>query len=270
MHMKEYKETLLCLAEGSACGILSLTFIFLLAGFLGKINPSCLFYDIKLTDCFTVILASITVLATINEYNAHRKREKAEVLGQYNERYSRDEHINKVVDYIIRYMDNNYVNPLPSVHDAEMFMRFFEEMEIQIEEGRLDEEKVHDLFAYYAMVLDASIIIREKLGINDYEKDECLWVHFKNFTNHMMTFYHLSKYIWEPTNPNEKPLVFKITDKNKKGKNEEQRIIDVFSYKQGLLRFDDKEYQYIFKGSNEPDELHCIVDNTIYKGKGIL
>ena len=110
------------------------------------------FIDYNIKDGILIILASLTLIGTIYEYESHRERVKAEVLGQYNERYSRDEHINKVVPFLIEDIMNRKV-VAPSVHNVEMFMRFFEEMELQIEKDRLDAESVYKLFSYYAYTL---------------------------------------------------------------------------------------------------------------------
>ena len=156
------------IANRTACSILVLAFSFFIGKLLGIFNffP---FTDYKVTDCLTVMVTAMTILATIHEYQSHRERIKTEVLGQYNERYSRDEHVNKVVNYIIRHMDGKVTYCLPSTHDAEMFMRFFEEMQIQIDQERLVEKQVYDLFAYYAIAFDINSEIRNNLGIIDYE-----------------------------------------------------------------------------------------------------
>ena len=51
---------------------------------------------------------------------------------------------------------------IPGINTKEMFMRFFEELYLQIEEQNLDAKEVHDLFAYYALKFDK---------FNDYHKD---------------------------------------------------------------------------------------------------
>lgn len=110
-----------------------------------------LFKDEKISNIITMAIACVTLVMTLWEYLKHRDRVKAEVLGQYNERYSRDEHINKVVPFLIADIMNRKV-VAPSVHNVEMFMRFFEEMELQIEKDRLDAESVYKLFSYHIML----------------------------------------------------------------------------------------------------------------------
>lgn len=139
----------------------------------------------KPTDIILAILAITTLFCTFMEYSHHRKREKADVLGQYNERYSRDEHVNSVVNYLVCYKDNMTPKDRPCLHDVEMFMRFFEEMEIQIKEDRLDERYVYDLFSYYAIELGENEKLRLLLGVesDDYKSN---WKDYISFVNRMV------------------------------------------------------------------------------------
>ena len=139
----------------------------------------------KPTDIILAILAITTLFCTFMEYSHHRKREKADVLGQYNERYSRDEHVNSVVNYLACYKDNMIPKDRPCLHDVEMFMRFFEEMEIQIKEDRLDEKYVYDLFSYYAIELGGNEKLRLLLGVesDDYQSN---WKNYICFVDRMV------------------------------------------------------------------------------------
>ena len=222
----------------------------------------------KFTDLLMALFAAITLFYTYMQYKDYRKREKSEVLGQYNERYSRDEHVNKVVDYIIRHMEGEYIIKKPTTHDAEMFMRFFEEMQIQIDNDRLDENQVFDLFAYYAMVFDADERLRNNLGIEDYDKDKWVWSIFKTFASNMI-IRHLKDIRWEPIdkNTNNKSLYFYKAAANSESKSAHQDEIYNFSYEKGIITVEGKEkYLYVFSGSNKPDELHCISGNMKYIG----
>lgn len=120
----------------------------------------------KLTDVILAFLAIMTFVLTCLGYYFHRQRDRAEVLGQYNERYSRDEHVNKVVPYLIADIMGTK-DAAPSIHNMEMFMRFFEEMELQIEKRRLDAYSVYKLFSYYALYLDSKPNLIKKLSIDD-------------------------------------------------------------------------------------------------------
>lgn len=221
----------------------------------------------SIMDGVSIILASLTLMGTIYEYQAHRKRVKAEVLGQYNERYSRDEHVNNVVDYIIRYMDGKAIFRLPTTHDAEMFMRFFEEMQIQIEEDRLVEEQVYELFAYYAIAFDVNDNIRRNLGINDYEKDNWTWNSFKKFTSRMFVRYFIDATEWKLLYDNglNKSLFFKTNNTKCEITNKDNKMSPYeYKYRSGVITINNIRYQYIMTGSNKPDELHQIGTNVVY------
>ena len=60
-----------------------------------------------------------------------------------------------------------------------MFMRFFEELQLQIRCNRIEEKAVYDLFVYYANKLDDSIELRDFLGVTDYDEN---WDGFKEIT----------------------------------------------------------------------------------------
>lgn len=156
------------------------------------LNNVCGFFSgDKVTDYIMVYFAAITLVYTCYEYKSHRDRVKAEVLGMYNERYSKDEHINKVVPFLISEIMNTKTENAskelkmedPSVHNMEMFMRFFEEMELQIEKDRLDADSVYKLFSFYALFLDSKLDILERHSIDDYNRDN--WELFFNFINRM-------------------------------------------------------------------------------------
>lgn len=216
------------------------------------------------SDLTMAFLTLITLIVTCIEYSNHRKRDRAEVLGQYNERYSKDEHVNKVVDYIIRYMDGKSFFCPPSTHDAEMFMRFFEEMQIQIEQDRLVEEQVYHLFAYYAIAFDINDDIRSNLGIRDYDKDNWTWSSFKMFASTMFVRYFINDTAWKIlyNNNNNRRLHFK--DYNCKVNTEGDILTKPYNYSSGVITIDDQKYQYIVTGSNKPDELHQIGTDVVY------
>lgn len=224
----------------------------------------------KVTDLLLAFFASISLCYTYIQFKEYRKREQAEVLGQYNERYSRDEHINNVVDYIIRFMNNEYIIHTPTTHDAEMFMRFFEEMQIQIESNRLKREPVFELFAYYAMVFDSNERIRINLGIKDYDTDDWLWSKFKVFVSDMM-IHHLKDIRWKPKcdNANIKSLIFDRAGDDNKSPQSNLIIIREFSYGKGIITAQEKKYAYVFSGTTVSDELHCIDSNQKYEGQRI-
>lgn len=100
------------------------------------------------TLCMALI-AGFALRVSYKEYKGYRKREKTECFSKYNERYTTDPYIKKVVTYLINSSNNNHPE-VPPLHDREMFMRFFEELMIAIETEVLDKRIVKDMFSYYA------------------------------------------------------------------------------------------------------------------------
>ena len=112
-------------------------------------------------------------LYAINEYGNHKREMQTNLLCQYNQRYSADQNIKKVIEWMLKtaHLDKkgeiDKVNLLkslcsPSINTKEMFMRFFEELQLQIEEKNLNAKDVYELFSYYAIKFDE---------FNEYHKD---------------------------------------------------------------------------------------------------
>ena len=198
------------------------------------------------------IFAAGTIFLTFTEYLAHRKREKAEVLSVYNDRYTRDSYIKLVSKYIISKMDENEKAIHPSIHDVEMFMRFFEELEIQLTQKRIEEEHVFTLFAYYAIYVGSNMsLIRDDLKITDYSDDSWAWKPFRDYVERSI------KYLLNGT-------TF-ISDDGKKK----------LSFGKGTIRINNNQYKYSYKtgviifDSNtiifHIDDLLLEFNNVIYK-----
>ena len=145
---------------------------------------SLLYPHNKLEEYSVFITAIVAVFAFIvawGEYKSRIVSMKAKVFSEYNKRYSEDPNIVKVVKYL-NYIDvngttNNPHREKPSNYEVEMFMRFFEELELQISNNRLNEQDVLDLFVYYAKIIDENEELRRNLGITDYEEN---WKKYKS------------------------------------------------------------------------------------------
>ncbi len=139
---------------------------------------------LSLSEIISFLLAIFTLCITYCEYNNHVKKRQAEVLSEYNHRYCENEDFKKIIKELIEYEDNaitkedflGEINNIEVVYQREMFMRFFEELQIQIEEKNLDKEQTFILFRWYASVVN-------KIGtsfVSDYDKEKC-WETFKKF-----------------------------------------------------------------------------------------
>lgn len=96
----------------------------------------------------SLVVTVITVVIAYHEYKKISKKEKCDILTKYNERYMNNPCILKVID---SYLYKN--KKKPTANEKEMFLRFFEELEVMIREEYISEKNVHDLFSYYFLVL---------------------------------------------------------------------------------------------------------------------
>ena len=132
----------------------------------------------------TAVIAICAFIITCLEYFSHKDSNKAKVFSEYNQRYSTDPNIVNVVKYLNSYnpaeAQNQPQHALPSNYEVEMFMRFIEELDLQIEYNRLKEEDVFDLFIYYAKVIGGDERLRNLLGVTDYPEN---WKRFENIVD---------------------------------------------------------------------------------------
>lgn len=149
-----------------------------------------------MVEIISLIIAILTffftaygILYAVKEYKLHKKTERTTLLCQYHQRYMSDSNIEAVIRYILRVGivdDNGYLIGYdssknsdldPGIYEKERFMRFFEELELQLEEGNLEESVVCKFFSYYALVFDR--IVEFHQDITDYY-DPC-WLYFHKF-----------------------------------------------------------------------------------------
>lgn len=124
-----------------------------------------------MATCFAALFA-------VNEYQNHKEEQRIGLLGEYNQRYSTDKNIQKVVRWMLKVaiVDESGeivgANPdrsvcKPDVHEKEMFMRFFEELYLHIKTGSVDKRQACLFFSYYAIKFDE--IKDYRLDISDYK-----------------------------------------------------------------------------------------------------
>lgn len=141
----------------------------------------------------TVLVAWKAYCYSKNEYKLHMEREKAATLAKYNERYATDPNIQKVTNYLLWRSDNQMFGAKPdkvlyggkdeddikpTKNQVELFMRFFEELQLAIDAGRIDIDSANNLFAYYAHELPR---IGNDLLPEDYNPNEGMWRNFQRF-----------------------------------------------------------------------------------------
>lgn len=110
------------------------------------------FTDATFPEWGMFVFAIITLCFSVREYYAHKKREKLSVFSEYSKRYVDDPNIKCVVEFLISYFENSNVKTaIPNIYQKEMFLRYFEELELMIEKGKIDKDDIADFFVYYAV-----------------------------------------------------------------------------------------------------------------------
>lgn len=126
------------------------------------------------------------------EYDQNRKREKTSILCQYLQRFANEPYIKKVEDYILEvalldknqniigFDKNKKISSPPSIWDKEMFMHFFEEIQLLIEDDMIDKNLAIDLIGYYVGIYHR--IEEFHADITDYN-EERYWKYYLKFVN---------------------------------------------------------------------------------------
>ena len=118
-------------------------------------------YLAAIVSCGTFMATCFAALFAVNEYQNHKEEQRIGLLGEYNQRYSTDKNIQKVVRWMLKVaiVDESGeivgANPdrsvcKPDVHEKEMFMRFFEELYLHIKTGIIRKEQTRLSFIHTA------------------------------------------------------------------------------------------------------------------------
>lgn len=124
----------------------------------------------------TVYITYIALTYAKKEYSLNKKIRESEILAKYNERYSTDPHIDRVIRSFNKELD---LKEKVTLNDKEMFLRFFEELQFTIEQEGLSKEVVYEMFSFYAL----KAAEKGKSFVDDY--GEKYWRRFINFTDSM-------------------------------------------------------------------------------------
>lgn len=112
-----------------------------------------------------VILATILgTIAAIPTYQINITEKRNRVFARMNKVFVKDENIQAV----IRFM-NNGERKEPSINELELFLRFFEELDVYVKAGDIDKKVVYLLFYYYCNQLIHAPeyqYLREKMDFN--------------------------------------------------------------------------------------------------------
>lgn len=123
------------------------------------------------------ICVVLGVLGGLIEYFRRRRQAMYGVLSEYNHRYANDKNIEAVSKYLIGYLEGKEDSRPPSIYEKEMFLRFFEELQYQIDKGRIKKECVENFFVYYAV---AAAMVPEFVQGMELENDNYdIWKYYR-------------------------------------------------------------------------------------------
>ena len=95
-------------------------------------------------------------------------------------RYTTNEDIRSVVKYL-EALEDKKDESLPEIHEIEMFMRFFEEIDCLIQAKSIKENIVYYMFGHYVLLFE-----KEKDNFpKELEYDKGFWVLFRKFVERM-------------------------------------------------------------------------------------
>ena len=122
-------------------------------------------------DCVLVIMAIVACVFSWIEIHSHKEKENNKLLSQLNKRYIENNDIQTVVRYL-REIDSTPQVPLP--YQTEIFLRFFEELGIYMENFNLPKKSVKYFFEFYLQRMYATERGKELLANINY--DERTWI----------------------------------------------------------------------------------------------
>ena len=149
-----------------------------------------------------LLVSGFALFYAQKEYDQHKKSEKIALLCQYLHRFANDSNIKKVEDYIldtalldekkdiIGFDKSKKPHYTPTIWEKEMFMHFFEEIELLIEGKMIDRNDAVDLMGYYGGVFHRIKEFHE--DITDYYEED-YWKYYLKFVNNIPDDFYKNK-----------------------------------------------------------------------------
>lgn len=115
------------------------------------------------------------------EYLNHKKTQQSKVFNKLNDVYYQNPAVRKVGVYLSNKEKNAEE---PSAFEIEAFLRFFEELQVFIEDKQISREMAYDLFSYYCLdIMNESGSHHSLLEKIEYDKKN--WVMLEKFCKSM-------------------------------------------------------------------------------------
>ena len=135
----------------------------------------------SVAELITCFLACLAIVLSYIEYRNHKKRERINILTQLSVRYTTDLNICSVIKYLESLEDKKENIELPDIHQIEMFMRFFEEVDCLIKTKSIKDNVVCYMFGHYVLLFAENI---DKMPA-ELEYNKGFWALFRDFVERM-------------------------------------------------------------------------------------
>ena len=131
----------------------------------------------QVAQVIIALAAIIGIFFNAKQYNIFMKQLKTDAFIRYSANYSMSKEVSTVVKYLEQMDGLKHKLEVvgPDSHDIEIFMHYFEEIELLIESKIMDEQMVYDMFSYYLFVFERNI---KEFDIEDYESNS--WSIFRH------------------------------------------------------------------------------------------
>lgn len=100
----------------------------------------------NIIDLLFLIVALAAFILSLYELHSYKQKETNKLLSQLNQRYLANNDLQTVVKYL-RVIDPDVTEP--SAYQVELFLRFFEELNVYLRHGNLDPDDVKVFFNFY-------------------------------------------------------------------------------------------------------------------------
>ncbi len=163
-------------------------------------------YNPQALEAFSVTgalcVSGVALWYAKKELEHHKKNDKTNLLCQYLHRYANDKFITRIVCYIndvalldesgniIGFDSNKEIKCPPTQREKEMFMHFYEEIQMLIESDMMEKSTAIDLMGYYCGIFHRIKEFHQDL--TDYY-DERYWKKYLTFANSIPDDYYAIK-----------------------------------------------------------------------------
>ena len=100
----------------------------------------------NIINLLILLVALAAFVISVKEWYIHKTKEYNKLLSQLNERYINNMDIQTVVKYL-RYTEPS--DSQPNAYQIDLFLRFFEELGVYLENNSLKKEDVRTFFNFY-------------------------------------------------------------------------------------------------------------------------